>query len=117
MRRLTLKQRRLAYLAIIVAGLASAAGWSPPAKTVHTFTKASDYKAGRERGCTNSGEGCHGSEEEYVDFNAYHPDTECTVCHEYDGVGCIPCHEPKQHECTGCHDGTMEGAADCVRLV
>jgi hypothetical protein len=116
MRRLSPKQRRLAYLAVIVAGLAFAAGWSPPAKTVHTFTKTSDYHAERERGCTNSGEGCHGSEEDYVDFNAYHPDTDCTVCHRYDGVGCIPCHKPSLHECAECHDGTMEGAADAVRL-
>lgn len=110
------KKRRIVVLAVVIAGLAFAAGWTPPAKTAHDFTKASDYNAKRERGCTNSGKGCHGSEKEYVDFNAYHPDTACTVCHEYDGVGCIPCHKPRQHECAACHDGTMEGASDTVRL-
>ncbi|MDH4139180.1 MAG: hypothetical protein OEV43_01260 [Coriobacteriia bacterium] len=104
----------LALLAI--AGLAFAAGWNPPTTTVHSFTEASDYRADRDSGCTNSGEGCHGSESSYADFNAYHPDTECTTCHKYQGVGCIPCHEPENNECVTCHDGTMPNAPDCVRL-
>ncbi|MRS12279.1 MAG: hypothetical protein EG823_04305 [Actinobacteria bacterium] len=113
------KARRTPLLiaAFIVAGLGFAAGWNPPTTTVHSFSEASDYSARRESGCTNSGDGCHGSDERYQDFNRYHPDTECNICHEYTGVGCIPCHGPSQRECTGCHDGSMEGASDCVRLI
>ena len=99
-----------------VAVLVFAAGWNPPTKTVHTFTNASDYKAEKESGCTNSGKGCHGAEASYQDFNAYHPNAKCTTCHEYQGVGCIPCHAPKEHECQLCHDGTMEAAPDRVRI-
>ena len=85
----------LIVLAAIVA-VAFAAGWNPPTKTVHKFTKASDYKPERESGCTNSGKGCHGAEKTYSDFNVYHPDAKCTTCHEYQGVGCIPCHMPAE---------------------
>jgi predicted CXXCH cytochrome family protein len=103
--------------ALIIGGLAFAAGWNPPSDTgVHEFTEASDYSAKRETGCTNSGDGCHGDDERRIDFNAYHPEVECKTCHEYTGVGCIPCHGPAQHECTGCHDGSMEGAGNAARL-
>lgn len=103
-------------LVVFVAATAFAAGWNPPTTRVHTFTRASDYNAEKESGCTNSGEGCHGKEVEYRDFNAYHEDAECGTCHEYTGVGCIPCHAPSQHECALCHDGTMKGASDVVGL-
>lgn len=91
--------------------------WNPPVGKVHSFTEASDYNAERDSGCTNSGEGCHGSETAYNDFNAYHPNADCTTCHEYQGVGCIPCHSPDGHECQSCHDGTMEDAGDRTRIV
>lgn len=111
------RRGRLIALALVIGGLAFAAGWNPPSDTgVHKFTEASDYSAKRETGCTNSGDGCHGSDDRRVDFNAYHPEVECKTCHEYTGVGCIPCHGPQQHECTGCHDGSMEGAANTARL-
>ncbi len=90
--------------------------WNPPTERTHSFTKASDYVASKESGCTNSGEGCHDSESSYSDYNVYHPNTNCTTCHEYQGVGCIPCHSPKGGECQSCHDGTMPGAGDQVRL-
>jgi hypothetical protein len=114
--RLGPRKQRLAIAALIVAAAIFAAGWTPPAATVHDFTTASDYNADRDSGCTNSGEGCHGSEDAYTDFNDYHPDTGCGACHSQTGVGCIPCHTPDGHECTDCHDGTMDGASDCVRL-
>ena len=116
LQRLKVHRSRIALAFIIVAGVAFAAGWNPPTTKVHSFTEASDYNAHRESGCTNSGDGCHGSDEHRRDFNAYHPETACKTCHEYTGVGCIPCHGPSQRECTGCHDGTMEGVSDCVRL-
>lgn len=101
----------------LLGGVAFAAGWNPPTGDLHNFSRASDYVAAKESGCTNSGEGCHGSEKEYKDFNAYHPKAKCTTCHEYQGVGCIPCHTPgSKHECVYCHDGSMEGVADVVRL-
>ncbi|MDZ4170262.1 MAG: hypothetical protein U1E26_11510 [Coriobacteriia bacterium] len=99
-----------------VAFLAMTMAWNPPSDTAHSFTTASDYKASRDSGCTNSGEGCHGDETEYTDFNAYHPDTECGTCHEHEGVGCIPCHSSKGHECQSCHDGTDEKAGDQERI-
>lgn len=114
--RIKARKRALIITAVVVAGLAFAAGWNPPTNTVHSFTEASDYNARRESGCTNSGEGCHGDDADLKDFNLYHPDTDCKTCHDYTGVGCIPCHGPQQTECAGCHDGTMEGASDCVRL-
>jgi hypothetical protein len=108
---------RWVAVALVLGALAFAAGWNPPSDTgVHKFTEASDYSAKRETGCTNSGEGCHGEDERRIDFNRYHPETECKTCHEYTGVGCIPCHGPRQHECTGCHDGSMDGVSDTVRL-
>lgn len=90
--------------------------WNPPTGRVHSFTQASDYNPVKESGCTNSGEGCHGEETEYRDFNAYHPNSDCTSCHDYQGVGCIPCHSPDGHECQTCHDGTMEAAGDRLKL-
>ena len=101
---------------VAIAAVAFAAGWNPPTKTVHSFTEASDYNSKRESGCTNSGKGCHGEETSYKDFNAYHPNAECTTCHDYQGVGCIPCHMPPEVECQLCHDGTFEPAPDRVRL-
>lgn len=89
---------------------------NPPVGRTHAFTAASDYRPERESGCTNSGEGCHGEETSYKDFNDYHPNASCTTCHEYQGIGCIPCHSPDGHECQSCHDGTMEKAGDRVRL-
>jgi predicted CXXCH cytochrome family protein len=115
--RLGPRKQRLAIAGLIVAAAIFAAGWTPPAATVHDFTVASDFDTNKDSGCTNSGEGCHGSEDSYVDFNDYHPDTPCSACHSRRGVGCIPCHSPEGHECTDCHDGTMDGASDCVRLV
>ncbi len=100
----------------IIAAVAFAAGWNPPTKTVHKFTKASDYKPERESGCTNSGKGCHGSEKTYSDFNVYHPNAKCTTCHDYQGVGCIPCHMPPETECQLCHDGTMKQAPDVSKI-
>ncbi len=101
---------------VVVGVFVFLAGWNPPTGTLHNFTKASDYDSEKESGCTNSGEGCHGSEKAYTDFNVYHPNAQCTTCHDYQGVGCIPCHKPSQHECALCHDGTMEKAGDVVRL-
>ncbi len=101
---------------LAIAAVAFAAGWNPPTKTTHQFTKASDYNPVRESGCTNSGKGCHGAETSYRDFNVYHPEAECTTCHEYQGVGCIPCHMPPEVECQLCHDGSFEPAGDRVRL-
>jgi hypothetical protein len=109
--------KRFGIIAAILAAVIFSAAWNPPTTGVHTFSSASDYKASNDSGCTNSGKGCHGSDKEYADFNAYHPDSECTDCHAYQGVGCIPCHTPGAlHECPVCHDGTMKGAADVVRL-
>ncbi len=105
--------RGLAALAVLVVFMGV---WNPPTGSVHSFTKASDYNAVKESGCTNSGAGCHGSETEYTDFNKYHPEAECTTCHDYQGVGCIPCHAPAEHECALCHDGSMDKALDAVRL-
>ena len=110
------KQQKIAIVIIALLSIVFAASYVPAGETVHTFTEVSDYNPIRESGCTNSGDGCHGVETSYQNFQDYHPDTECTTCHEYQGVGCIPCHGPQQHECTACHDGSMEGASDCVRL-
>ncbi|MDO8962876.1 MAG: hypothetical protein Q7W30_00100 [Coriobacteriia bacterium] len=111
------KRRNTAlFMLLVVAALAFAAGWNPPIDRQHYFSKASDYKPEKESGCVNSGKGCHGFEKEYRDFNAYHPNTSCATCHEYQGVGCIPCHKPEQHECSSCHDGTVPNVVDRVRL-
>ncbi len=116
------KAARTKTMLNVLAGLVAlgavmfAVGWNPPTNSVHAFSEASDYKGERESGCTNSGKGCHGAEASYSDFNVYHPDTECTTCHDYQGVGCIPCHMPPEKECQLCHDGTMEQAPDVVRL-
>lgn len=99
-----------------VAAVVFSMVWNPPTATVHSFTEASDYNSKRESGCTDSGAGCHGDEQEYRDFNAYHPEAKCTTCHEYQGVGCIPCHSPREHECVLCHDGSMKQAPDRVRI-
>ncbi len=99
-----------------VLALVFSATWNPPTGTVHSFTKASDYRPDREGGCVNSGKGCHGSETSYTSFNDYHPAAKCTDCHDYQGVGCIPCHSPANHECQVCHDGTMPQSPDRVRL-
>ncbi len=99
-----------------IALIAASAIWNPPTGSVHSFTEASDYSLQRDSGCTNSGEGCHGSETAYTDFNAYHPNIECTDCHDYQGVGCIPCHSPQEHECQVCHDGSVEGAPDRTKI-
>jgi len=105
-------------IGIVAAGIVVfSAAWNPPVGDVHKFTSASDYNIEKDSGCVNSGEGCHGTETEYVDFNAYHPNAECTTCHDYQGVGCIPCHSPNNnHECATCHDGSMEGAEDRVKI-
>ncbi|GAB4279193.1 MAG: hypothetical protein Kow0056_12230 [Coriobacteriia bacterium] len=108
--------RRAGAALFFIAVIAFAAGWNPPVGSLHRFTELSDYDSETESGCTNSGEGCHGTETAYKDFNDYHPNHECTDCHEYEGVGCIPCHSPKQHECPVCHDGSMENAPDTVHL-
>lgn len=93
------------------------AAWNPPVGKVHKFTEASNYNIKKESGCVNSGEGCHGTETEYVDFNDYHPKSKCTTCHDYQGVGCIPCHSPNSnHECATCHDGSMTNAPDRVKI-
>lgn len=111
------KKMRRGFFAIAAIGaLAFSMLWNPPTGSVHSYTKASDYNAKKESGCVNSGEGCHGDESAYTDFNDYHPEVECGTCHEYTGVGCIPCHSPAEHECALCHDGTMEIAGDRVRL-
>ena len=103
-------------IGVFVVAVIFAAVWNPPTGSVHSFTKASDYNAEKESGCTNSGGGCHGSEADYTDFNKYHAEAKCTTCHDYQGVGCIPCHAPSEHECALCHDGSMDNAADAVRL-
>lgn len=111
------KKRKIGVYALVgVAALVFSAVWNPPTGSVHEFTQASDYRVERESGCTDSGKGCHGDESTYRSFNDYHPDAECTSCHEYQGVGCIPCHSPKNHECQVCHDGSMQQAPDRVRL-
>lgn len=112
-----LRNKRFGLFAVAaVAAVAFSALWNPPTGRVHDFTKASDYKIESESGCTNSGEGCHGSETKYTDFNDYHPEADCTTCHDYEGVGCIPCHKPREHECQVCHDGSLEAAPDRVKL-
>ncbi|NTU70676.1 MAG: cytochrome c3 family protein [Coriobacteriia bacterium] len=110
------KARPWIILVAVIAVVAFAWGWNPPTTNVHKFSKASDYKPDRESGCTNSGKGCHGAEKTYRDFNVYHPNAKCTTCHDYQGVGCIPCHMPPEKECQLCHDGSMERAADVVKL-
>ncbi|MDA3937165.1 MAG: hypothetical protein PF636_10010 [Actinomycetota bacterium] len=115
-RTLRAKRQKIAIFLIILGGLVFATAYVPAGGKVHTFTEISDYNPARDSGCTNSGEGCHGTETSYQNFHDYHPDTECGTCHEYTGVGCIPCHGPQQHECAACHDGSMVGASDCVRL-
>jgi hypothetical protein len=113
----TPRAKKIGIAILAVAAVVFSAAWNPPVGTVHKFTTASDYNAKKESGCTNSGEGCHGSETLYRDFNAYHPNATCTTCHDYQGVGCIPCHSPnKNHECAACHDGTMKNAADVTKL-
>ncbi len=104
------------YAVGAIAVLAFSMAWNPPSGRVHSFTEASDYRASKDAGCTNSGEGCHGAESSYADFNAYHPNADCMTCHDHEGVGCIPCHSPKGRECQSCHDGTMEKAGDQVRI-
>jgi hypothetical protein len=100
-----------------VAILSFTVMWSPPSGSNHAFSTASDYNAERESGCTNSGEGCHGEETSYSDYNDYHPNTQCVTCHDFDGVGCLPCHSPGgRTECQTCHDGTFDGASDCERI-
>ena len=102
---------------LAIAAIAFGVGWNPPHDTKHTFSSASNYNSAKESGCTNSGSGCHGAETEYRDFNTYHPDTDCGVCHSWQGVACIPCHAPnKNHECPLCHDGSMKKASDVVRI-
>jgi hypothetical protein len=111
------KTRRALIALGAIALIAFSAGWNPPTGSVHSFSRASDYNAQRESGCTNSGKGCHGSESSYTDFNTYHKKAKCTTCHKYQGVGCIPCHSnSKNHECEACHDGTVEGSVDRSRL-
>lgn len=113
----TPRAKKILIAVAAIAGLIFSAAWNPPVGTVHKFTTASDYSEKKESGCVNSGEGCHGSETLYRDFNAYHPNATCTTCHDYQGVGCIPCHSPnKNHECAACHDGSMKGAADVVKI-
>lgn len=111
------KNMKVGFFAIAaVAALVLSATWNPPTGRVHSFTENSDYSLAKDAGCTNSGDGCHGPEETYADFNTYHPDMECGTCHEYQGVGCIPCHKPPSNECGACHDGTMPEAPDRMRL-
>jgi len=113
----TREARRWIIGAVAVGIVVFSAAWNPPVGDVHKFTTASDYNSKKESGCVNSGEGCHGAETEYVDFNEYHPNAKCTTCHDYQGVGCIPCHSPNNnHECATCHDGSMEGAEDRVKI-
>lgn len=113
----TREARRWIFGVLVVGAVIFSAAWNPPVGKVHKFTEASDYNPKRESGCVNSGEGCHGTETEYVDFNEYHPNAKCTTCHDYQGVGCIPCHSPNSnHECATCHDGSMQGAADRVKI-
>lgn len=114
-----LKQKRLRIavtLFLLIGGTVFAMGWNPPEGSVHSFTKLSDYNSEKETGCVNSGEGCHGDETQYTSFNSYHPNADCTDCHDYQGVGCIPCHTPSGTECTSCHDGTMKNAGDRTRI-
>lgn len=99
-----------------VAALAFAWGYNPPTDGVHAFSKASDYRPVRDAGCTNSGKGCHGAETSYADFHDYHPDTPCTTCHDYQGIGCIPCHKPRAAECVDCHNGSIRGVANVAKL-
>ncbi|MBI5232491.1 MAG: hypothetical protein HY876_10050, partial [Coriobacteriales bacterium] len=102
-----------AAVAVIAVGMVV----NPPTGGKHAFTKDSDYRSESESGCTNSGKGCHGDEDSYDDFNTYHPNAKCTSCHDYQGASCIPCHSPNSnHECQECHDGSVEEAADTVRL-
>ncbi len=101
---------------IVVAAIVFAGTWNPPTKNIHKFSSASNYKADREAGCTNSGRGCHGAETSYADFNVYHPKAKCTTCHDFQGVGCIPCHMPSENECQACHDGSLKQAPDVARL-
>lgn len=110
------KIKRGAWAFGIVAVVAFSMMWNPPTGSVHSFTNASDYKVSSDKGCTNSGEGCHGDESKYSDFNAYHPNAKCTTCHDYQGVGCIPCHTPSGKECQDCHDGQPDFAPDVMRL-
>lgn len=113
-----LKNRRMGLWSIgAIALVAFTVAWNPPTGRIHSFTEASDFIASKDSGCTNSGEGCHGEETSYDDFNVYHPNTDCSDCHDKTGVGCLPCHSPKGHECQSCHDGTMPGAGDQVRLM
>lgn len=111
------KNKKVGFFAVAaIAALVLSATWNPPTGRVHSFSENSDYSLAKDGGCTNSGDGCHGTEETYADFNKYHPDAECSTCHEYQGVGCIPCHKPPSNECEACHDGTIPQAADRVRL-
>lgn len=114
-------RRRRGRIGLFVIALIAATALSmiinPPVSDHHSFTNASDYNSEKETGCTNSGKGCHGSESSYRDFNAYHPNSRCTTCHDYQGAGCIPCHTPgPNRECQLCHDGSMKRAADVVRI-
>jgi len=111
------RARNALIVLLAIAAIAFGVGWNPPHDKTHTFSSASDYNSTKESGCTNSGSGCHGSEVSYQDFNTYHPDTQCGVCHSWQGVACIPCHAPnKNHECPLCHDGSMKRAPDVVRI-
>jgi len=110
------KRIKLAVAGLVAVVVVISAVVNPSPKTHHDFTSASDYRADRDSGCTNSGEGCHGSEKTYADFNKYHPKAKCTSCHDYQGASCIPCHKPAEHECPVCHDGTIKNAPDTVRL-
>lgn len=114
-------RRRKARIALVTLGVivlvVFGVGLKPSPSSHHTFSSASDYKTSNESGCTNSGPGCHGKETSYADFNKYHPNVKCGVCHDFTGLACIPCHAPNTyHECPLCHDGSMKIAPDRVRI-
>ena len=73
------------FVLLAIVAVIFGVGWNPPHSKTHTFSSASDYSSAKETGCTNSGAGCHDSEESYLDFNAYHPDTKCDTCHYVHG--------------------------------
>lgn len=79
----------------------------------HSYTAASDYGLVAETGCTNSGDGCHGSDLSR-DIRTYHASSGCQdgACHDQDQDEAIT----PPDECAACHSGNYRNAPDVVAL-
>ena len=86
-----------------------------PGSHNHGYTSASDYNAGTGTGCSNSGQGCHGTDATRTDMvSPYHAGSGCmgSACHtsaSKPGYG-------GSNECVSCHNSNYTGAPDRVAL-